>query len=189
MGSRSLVVGGLLGPAAFVGAWTVGGALDSGYSPIEDAISRLAAVDADGASRALMTAGFVAFGVGVPLYGLALRSRLAGPAWAAAVTTGLATLGVAATPLEVSPTVSLLHGAFATTGYASLALVPLLSAPGLRAQGRPGLARLATAAGVASGICLAATVAGPAHGLFQRLGLTIGDAWIAGTALALRDHH
>jgi len=37
-------------------------------------------------------------------------------------------------------------------------------------------------------VCLLATVAGPAHGLFQRLGLTIGDAWIVATAVALTRH-
>ena len=37
----------------------------------------------------------------------------------------------------------------------------------------------------AAGLCLLATVAGPAHGLFQRLGLTIGDAWIVATAVVL----
>ena len=44
---------------------------------------------------------------------------------------------------------------------------------------------------MASAVSLIATVAGPAHGLFQRVGLTIGDAWIVATALSMtsRDPH
>jgi hypothetical protein len=38
---------------------------------------------------------------------------------------------------------------------------------------------------VTAALCLAATTLGPAHGLWQRLGLTVGDIWIAVTALAL----
>jgi hypothetical protein len=38
---------------------------------------------------------------------------------------------------------------------------------------------------VLSGACLAATVFGPAHGLFQRAGLTLGDLWLAATAVAI----
>jgi hypothetical protein len=81
---------------------------------VHDAISRLAAVHAP--TQALMTGGFVAFGVGVPLYGLALRRTIDGPAWIAAVATGLATLGVAATPLDTSSGVDRLHGVFASVG-------------------------------------------------------------------------
>ena len=34
-------------------------------------------------------------------------------------------------------------------------------------------------------VCLAASTLGPAHGLWQRLGLTVGDAWIVVTALGV----
>src|SRR5258708_7519274 len=70
-------VGGLIGPAAFVGAWALGGALKEGYSPTNDAISRLAAIGAS--TRPLMTSGFVCFGIAVPAYALALRRRLRRP--------------------------------------------------------------------------------------------------------------
>jgi len=132
-----------------------------------------------------MTGGFVAFGVCVPLYGLALRRFVPGPAWAAAVTTGLATLGVAAAPLDVSSRVDLVHGAFASVGYASLAVLPLLAAGPLQRAGQSGWARASRAAGIASGLALLATDAGSHHGLFQRLGLTIGDAWIVASAAAI----
>lgn len=150
---------------------------------MNDAISRLAAVHAP--TQALMTGGFVAFGIGVPLYGLALRRIVPGPAWAAAVTTGLATLGVAAAPLDVSSRVDLVHGAFASVGYASLAALPLLAAGPLEHAGQSGWARTSRVAGVASGIALLATLAGSRHGLFQRVGLTIGDAWIVASAAAI----
>jgi hypothetical protein len=173
----------VVGPAGFLAAWAVGGALSKGYSPVDDAISRLAAVHAT--TRGLMTAGFVTFGVGVPLYGLALRERLPGPAWMSAMATGVATLGVAAAPLDHSSTVDLVHGGFASAGYATLAAVPLLAAAPLRRMGRARPAAASVAVGVASGLCLAATLAGSRHGLFQRAGLTIGDAWIVASAVAM----
>ncbi|HZQ84417.1 MAG TPA: DUF998 domain-containing protein [Acidimicrobiales bacterium] len=179
-------MGGIVGPTAFIAAWAIGGMRSKGYSPVHDAISRLAAVHAP--TQSLMTTGFVAFGLGVPLYGLALRREVPGPAWVAAVTTGVATLGVAAAPLDVSSRVDLVHGAFASAGYASLAALPLLAARGLERDGRRGWARASRVVGVASAVSLIATVAGPAHGLFQRAGLTIGDAWIVATALSMIRH-
>lgn len=183
---RLTAIGGVAGPAGFVAAWAVGGAIAKDYSPLDDAISRLAAVDAP--TRALMTSGFVAFGVGVPLYALALRDRLPGPAWASAVATGLATLGVAAFPLDRSATVDLVHGGFASVGYATLAGVPLLAARPLRAEGRTRAAAASLAVGAVAGACLLATLAGTRHGLLQRAGLTAGDAWIVSSAMwLLRD--
>src|SRR4029077_17072240 len=101
--------------------------------PVEDAISRLAAIHAP--TRWLMTAGFVCFGVAVPVYALALGDAIRGGAWLAAIVTGLATLGVAAVPLDVSKTTDLVHGGFASVGYAALALTPLMAAGPLAARG------------------------------------------------------
>ncbi|MGB4746437.1 MAG: DUF998 domain-containing protein, partial [Candidatus Microthrix parvicella] len=50
-------MGGIVGPAAFIGAWVAGTVVLDGYSPITDAISRLAAVGAD--TRWLMSTGFL----------------------------------------------------------------------------------------------------------------------------------
>ncbi|MHB8669198.1 MAG: DUF998 domain-containing protein [Acidimicrobiales bacterium] len=172
--------GGIAGPSAFVSAWLVGGATTRGYSAVDDAISRLAAVGTS--SRPLMTAGFLAFGVGVPVYAGALRASVPGPAWKTAVGTGLAILGVAAFPLGVSSTVDLVHGGFATAGYATLAATPLLAARPLAVSGRRRAAAVSVAAGLASGLCLVASALGPAHGLLQRAGLTLGDAWLVGSA-------
>jgi hypothetical protein len=157
-----LAAGGVLGPAGFIAAWSILGATTPApYSPVHDAISRLAAVDAP--TRAGMSFGFGVFGVGVPLFGMALRKELPeSRAWVTAVATGLATLGVGAAPLDASPRVDLLHGAFATVGYATLAATPWLAAQALRPRG----ARASRVAAVASAAALAATALGPAHGLF-----------------------
>jgi hypothetical protein len=170
---RVLAWGGIVGPAAFIACWLVGGLLTDGYSPVDDAISRLAADGAD--TRWLMSFGFVAFGIGVPLFGLALREALPGNrSWIAAVVAGVATLGVALTPLDVSDAVDGLHGAFAGAGYVALALLPILS------RRRGGLA-----VGIFIAICLVGTFVDPINGLAQRAGLTAGDLWIIWTSSAI----
>lgn len=180
---RTLAVGGIVGPVGMVGAWAVLGAVKDGYSPVEDAISRLAAVHAG--TRLPMTAGFLAFGVGVPLYAAVLHDELPGRAWVTALATSIATLGVAATPLDVSPTVDLLHGGLATAGYVTLAATPWLAAPALTARGHRRAALASRVVAGLSGASLVATTVGPAHGLFQRLGLAVVDAWIVATAVWL----
>jgi len=177
---RLAALGGVVGPAVFVTAWALLGRRLPGYSPVDDAISRLAAGGAP--DRYVMTAGLVALGTGLPLYGSALRATLSGPAWACATATGLATLGVASFPLG-SPTPDRIHGVFAGIGYATLAATPLAAAAPLARSGRTGWARLSAAAGLVSGASLLATVAGPGSGLFQRLGLTAGHAWVVASAL------
>jgi hypothetical protein len=175
------VWGGIFGPAAFVSAWVVGGAIRRNYSPVNDAISQLAAVGTS--TRPLMSAGFVGFGVAVPVYAVALRASLPGPAWKMTVGTGLATLAVASFPLGISTTVNGIHGGCAAIGYATMAATPLLASRPLAASGRRIAARVSVGAGAVSAVCLVATLLGPAHGLFQRVGLTIGDAWLVATAV------
>jgi hypothetical membrane protein len=183
MMTKRRALGGIIGPAAFVTAWAACGAAKRGYSPVDDAISRLAAVGT--ATRPFMTAGFVCFGVSVPIYATALRRHLPGSAWLTAVSTGIATLGVAAFPLDVSATIDTVHGVMATIGYATLAATPLLAVRPLTSAGHREAATISLAAGVVAGLSLAATVLGPAHGLFQRMGLTTGDLWLAASAVAL----
>jgi hypothetical membrane protein len=181
---RAAAVGGVIGPAAFIGAWTVGAAVTTReYSWIDDAISRLAAVGAD--TRAVMTAGFVGFGVGLPVYASALRRVVQGPAWLAAAATGMATLGVAATPLEHSATVDNLHAVVAGIGYVTLAATPLLAARPLLLHGHRALAAAGIVAGTVSTIALALTTTGLPTGLFQRLGLTASDIWVATSGIAI----
>ena len=181
---RAAAVGGVVGPVGFVGAWVAGSVVTSmDYSPIDDAISRLAAVGAD--TRWLMTAGFITFGVALPIYARALRATVAGPAWIAATATGLATLAIAATPLDRSPAVDRLHGVAATIGYITLAATPLLAAAPLRRTGHTRLATGGLVAAATSAVALALTVAPTPTGLFQRIGLTAGDIWIVASAVTI----
>jgi hypothetical membrane protein len=180
---RWLAACGIAGVVGFVTAWAACGALRDGYSPIDDAISELAEVGAP--NRFWMTAGFVAFGVGVPLYARALRAAVAGSAWIAAVITGLATLGVAATPLGRFDTA---HGVFAVVGYASLAMTPLLAAPTFRRAGADGWAHASIACGAGSAVFLMTSSFVRGHGAAQRLGLLVTDAWIVATAWSMCRH-
>jgi hypothetical membrane protein len=180
--SRLLALGGIIGPVAFVGAWVTAGARTSGYSPVDEAISDLAAVGAS--TRVLMTVGFVVFGIGLIAFGIALRAQLAGRAWIAAVVTGASTIGVAVTPLG-GWSGDGVHATFAGIGYLSIVAVPLLAARPLARAGRTAWARASVAIAVISGAALLASTLGPAHGLWQRIGLTVADAWIVVTGAGL----
>lgn len=170
----------------FVTAWALGGALTNrgGYSPVHDTISQLAAVDAN--TRPLMTSGMVLFGLAVPAYALALRRTVPGGAWIAAAATGIATLGVAATPLDHSDLVDLLHQIAAGAGYVTLALVPVLARRSLHETGHHRLASFGTAMAVVSAIALPTSLVVEQTGFFQRLGLGAGDAFLIASVPAIR---
>ena len=176
---RWLALGGVIGPVVFVGSWALAGATTSGYSAVDGAISDLAAADAS--TQFGMTVSLVVFGLGVIAFGFALRAVLVGPAWIAAVVTGACTIGVAATPLH-GWSGDEVHGTFAVLGYTAIVALPLLAAAPLAAAGRRGWASVSVVVAVTSAACLIATAFGTAHGLWQRLGLTVADAWIAVTA-------
>jgi hypothetical protein len=180
--ARVLAIGGAIGPLAFVTTWALAGSATPGYSAVNDAISDLAATHAP--QRSAMTLGFVAFGTGVTMLGLALRAVDAGPAWASTAATAGFTFAVAATPLG-APTRDVVHGTFASLGYVTLAAAPLLASRKLARAGRPGWARYSRFTGALAGTCLLASALGPLHGLFQRGGLTIGDAWLIAIASQL----
>ncbi|WP_158412510.1 DUF998 domain-containing protein [Ilumatobacter nonamiensis] len=184
MRTRRLALGGAIGPSIFVAAWVGGAAIaGSGYSSIEDPISRLAAVDAS--TRPLMTIGFVGFGLGVGAFALALRRDVGGPAAMAAAVAAGATVLVACAPLDRSSTVDRLHGLFAGIGYLAVSATPLLAAPRLFERGAQRLAAAGVAAGAVSTVALAASLLGAPTGLFQRIGLTTADAWIVACAVAI----
>jgi hypothetical protein len=180
--TRLLAIGGVIGPVAFVSTWAIAGLATNHYSPIEAAISDLARTGAP--TQVAMTSAFVAFGIGVIAFAVALREAGAGRAWISAVATAVCTLGVASFPLG-GPNRDVVHGVFASLGYLTLAGVPLLSARPLARAGRPGWARGSIAVAAVSGACLLASAAGPAHGFFQRAGLTTGDAWLVAVAIHL----
>ena len=179
---RALAIGGLVGPAAFVGGWLLAGATSSHYSPVNSAISDLAAVGAS--SRVTMTVGFVGFGLGVIAFGFALRDALDGHAGIAAIATGGCTIAVAATPLG-GWSGDAVHATFAGSGYVTIVAMQLLAARALARSDRANLARASVVTGAISAACLAASTLGPAHGLWQRLGLTTGDVWIVSAATAI----
>lgn len=182
--SRLEAACGVVGPVAFVGAWAVGAALRArDLSPVRDAISRLAQ---EGTTTVpLMTAGFVTFGVLVPVYARGLGRVLRSPATRAAATlSGLATLAVAALPLSAAggQPVDAAHAVAAGTGYLGQVLAPLCG--GLALRGRARAASWAVSAVAA--LCLVASLALPElTGLLQRTGLTVVDAWFVVLAVRL----
>jgi hypothetical membrane protein len=171
---------GVIGPASFVGGWMLAGAMRPGYSALLEAISQLAREGAP--HRGIMTTAFVAFGVTVPVFAPVLADSLgAGKALRVSATVaGLATLGVAAAPLSASGAgiVDLVHGSFATLGYAGMALSPMLGALAFRRRGDVGAAVASAAAGLVSAASLVATAFAADVGLFQRLGLGVVDVWL-----------
>lgn len=176
-GRRALLLGGVAGPAAFVGAWLVGGLRRDGYDPVGQTISRLAGHGAPTAP--LMTAGFVAFGVLVPAYATQLRPRAL---QVTATTSGLSTLVVAAARLsrDGGTTADTVHYLAATVGYVAQAASPVAGALALP---RPVLSRAVGAAASAS--LVASLLDTDRSGLWQRLGLGLVDAWFAVLAVRL----
>ncbi len=184
VGRRIAAVGGVVGPVVFVGGWISGAAITQrDYSAVHDAISRLAAVGNN--SRPVMTAGFVGFGIGLPIYAAALRLAVDGPAWLSAAATGISTLVVAALPLERSVAIDRWHAVAAGLGYVTLAATPLLAAGPLIRQGHRALAGIGMATGSISAISLLLTATALPTGLFQRIGLTSTDLWVVVSAAAM----
>lgn len=182
--SRAARFAGVAGPAAFVGAWVVGSAVKDGYSPVSDAISRLA--ERGASTQPLMTAGFLGFGVLMPVFARGLGQALDSRAVQAAVTTSaVGTLAVAALPLtpEGGTTVDSLHVVAAAVAYAANVLGPIAAVPHL------GSRRARRASCVLSAAIAAALVGSIAlddvTGLLQRVGLTMYDAWAVALALSV----
>jgi len=178
---RRLAIGGIVGPSAFITAWAVGAFTnDRQLSAIDDAISQLAHVDSN--TRWLMSTGFVTFGVGVGLFAVSARSTLGAPTAAFLGATAASTMAVALLPLGASDTIDQLHGITAAAGYLTLIGAPLAARGSLRRLGAHRLAPAGVAAAAVAAVSLGASLALPANGAFQRLGLTVVDAWIVTTA-------
>ena len=181
---RLLAATGVVGPCVFIADWAILGARAKNYSPVSDAISELARMHAP--TRPAMTAGFLVFSAALPTYAIALRRALPGHAWKFAAANGVATLGVAAFSLG-TPTSGDIHGVFAGLAYASLAATPIAASAALRRRAQYRLARTSITTGIVVGAALVASVVGPTgvHGLLQRIGLTLGDAWVIASALSM----
>lgn len=167
---------GIGGPLAFMVSWAVLGHRTVGYSSVHEPVSRLAAVGTP--TRRLMTAGFVAFGLGAGLAAPTLRPQLRTAARAIS-TTAAATAATGLVPLGTR--FDRHHAVAAGTAYASLAVAPLLGGRALAAEGHGAAGRASLAAGALTGASLAASAMVPrGAGLLQRFGLTLGHAWIIG---------
>jgi hypothetical membrane protein len=165
---------GITGVFAFVTSWVIAGLLRDGYSPMHDAISRLAERGAP--HRWIVLAGMIAFGLGALVFAGVLRRH----ASIAMTVAGISSFGVAVFPCTAGcPGLETVtdtgHILFAGVHYVSLTLVPIL-------QSRSVLARGVTVmTGTALG--LHALGSGP-NGALQRLGLITLDLWLVITALA-----
>lgn len=183
--SRTALGCGVAGPSVFVGAWLVGGLLRRpDYSPVSQAISQLARSGTS--SRPLMTAGFVAFGVLVPVYAQVLGPALGSRSVRMAATgSGLATLAVAALPLSRAggQPIDTWHAVAAGTGYLAQVLAPLLG--GRRLASAAARATSYAVSAVALGCLVGSVVLPDLTGLLQRTGLTAVDAWFVALAVHL----
>lgn len=175
-----LTTAGVVGPLAFVADWAVLGATRTHYSPINDAISRLAETGAP--TRSAMTTGFIIYGAALVAYAGARDAELPRTTRLLLALTGLSTFGVAAFSLDASGQGNT-HAVFAGIGYATLAAAPLVAARAwARASAPTSWVRASAAIGLVTAAFLIASTFAPAHGLLQRVGLTAGDAWVVATA-------
>lgn len=181
---RSLLLGGVIGPTAFVAAWGVGGIIDDRQlSPIDDAISQLAHVDAG--TRWLMTAGFLLFGLGVGLFAVAARPLLGAATSFAYLTAAVSTAVVAGFPLGRSVVQDRLHGLAAGIGYLAFVCAPIFAFGGLVRLDRRQFATTGVVVSAIAGVMLAVSSTSAPTGLTQRLGLTVLDAWTIGLSIIL----
>ncbi|WP_199422145.1 DUF998 domain-containing protein [Actinotalea solisilvae] len=133
----------LAAPVAMIGGWTLAEALQDGFDPVLETISALAATDA--AQPWVMTVGLAATGIAHVLTAAGLRA-VPLPARVLHAVGGLATLAVAALPVDVA---SHAHGVAAGIGFGALALWPAL-AWRRAARARPPVLRPAVGVGAAT---------------------------------------
>ena len=185
---RILGAGLIVGPAAFISAWAVSGAITPGYSPIRDHISDLAAVDAP--TRVLMNLGFAAFAVSVGAATLPARRYLGAPAAVVLGANVVLTIGIALAPLGKSADGDRAHAVVAGLGYLALAAMAPSAAPTLAKRSRR-LGFASVAVGVASLTCLGLSLVRPEAGFWQRAGIVTTDAWLIamGALAVMRPSH
>ena len=183
--TRLPILCGALAPASFIGAWAVCGALREGYDPVEQAISQLAREGTPG--RLGMTAGFVGFGVLLPVFAQRLPALVGGgrAVRLTATLAGVSTLAVAALPLQrdAGGAGDALHAAAAGLGYLAMAATPALAVRPLRTQGRRTAAGASAAVSAVSAAALVTSLTAGPTGLWQRIGLGVVDVWFAAVAV------
>jgi hypothetical membrane protein len=174
----------VVGPFVFIVSWVVAGALRDGYDPVHEAISRLAELGAP--NRWIVTTGMATFGIACIFVGRAWKVH-AGLVGVALVAAGIASLFVAAFPCtEGCPGsgsfTDVAHTLSAGTHYIAFAGGTLVAARLARSARFRSWSLAAGVAG-AGALIVHATGAGP-NGLFQRIGLTTLDLWLASMAWA-----
>jgi Protein of unknown function (DUF998) len=195
---RAGAVAGIVGPAAFTGAWIVGSLRQTGHPAAVLQISGLAAADAR--DPWIMTAGFVVLGGCTVVFGAALHDALGGrgrggPAPRLIQGAGLLTIAAGLLKrdhmLLTGGDVSWhnhAHDVISAVIYADLVLAQMLLAarfggdPRWRAW-RPWLAASAGVTGALL-IAFAAATSAPAAGILQRAAVTVPLAAL--TAMAVR---
>lgn len=193
---RGAAVVGVVGVAAYVAAWAVGGVLWEDHDPVRQAISELFAHQAPARTRVPLSIGLALSGVGLVVFGWALhvglpgRGRL-GPALAAL--SGVMTVAVVAFPCTAgcpglgTTTTDTLHVVTAGTGYTALVLAPL--AVGWRVRHvLPGLALASLVLGGGALVLFGVHGLGSvdqAPGLLQRVFNTLADAWYVVAAVVV----
>ena len=177
---RILGAGLIVGPASFISAWALSGALTPGYSPIRDHISDLAAIGAP--TRDLMNAGFATFALAVGAAAFPARRLLGTPAAVALGANAILSVGIGLAPLGQSAVGDRAHQVVAALGYLALAATAPSAAPTLAKRSRRlGLGSLGV--GAASLACLGLSFVRPESGLWQRAGISVTDAWLIGMGL------
>jgi hypothetical protein len=163
---------GIIGPVVFVAGWMILGAKLLGYSPRSEPISELARRGVS--THTAMTLIFVFFSLSSLAFSFSLRP-LSRNAARAMVFHGIGGMGAAVFPLGMFKS-DLPHEFFAGVVYISIGLFPLFST---------FAKNLAISTSVIIGVSLCISVFGPETtlGLFQRIGLTLGDAWMAYAAV------
>lgn len=184
---------GLIGPAAFTGAWALATARQPDYSFANEHISGLAAPDAQ--APAVMTAGFVALGAGTIVFASQLDRRLGGPgrsgvgplllglSGAATIAAGvfrrdrMSNYPMPGDPLEPQSWRNDGHDLASVIGHVSagagmLALaVRFTREPGWRGLAGPVAATVAASTGLMA--AFAHDVTRPGNGIVQRIGISV----------------
>jgi hypothetical membrane protein len=173
-------VAGILGPSTFLVTWAWLGRRGPHYDPRKDPISRLAAMGTE--TRPAMNRAFLVRALGVTLWGTAGgQSRSLG---AATIISGCSSAGLAALPLG-APGGDLPHVMAAAVAYAALVAAPAIHAAESIRSGQNGWAMASATSAGTTAVALSLSLAWPGRqGLFQRIGITSGDAWLVARALA-----
>ena len=200
-----MLLAGVVGPALFVASFLVQGALRPGYDPLRHPVSSLALGHP---SRWVQAVTFVVSGLLITAYAAGLRRRGAGrwtPILVAAVGIGLVGAGVfSADPINGYPpgtadrvpqtAIGAMHELFSTPVFTALPAAALVLGARFSRAGERGWARYSRVTAVLFWVCFVLSAIGfngvhalaATGGLWQRLSITVGFAWLALVALRLR---